>query len=202
MLSLNVSAQQGSSRSMGFQCTVSKCTNVLQCWTQEVQSSLICYVFCVCMCGSGTSVLPVQRAIQTVQCFQRNVCALLLQTALHLLLSLGEWLRFISIFSVSYRHFSSWVKRVLTCSPAGYRLSVPAVWASDPGSSSSALLPPETDRCTAVSRRSTYYCCPLIQPLLFSLMTSTLFIHLPQSGALTHHNIILMWCCCCSRMTL
>lgn len=38
-----------------------------------------------------------------------------------------------------------------TCAPAGYRVVVPAVWAAAPDPPASALLPPPTDRCTAVS---------------------------------------------------
>ena len=93
----------------------------------------------------------VQRAIQTVQRLQGNVHPLLLQIALHLLLSLGKSRRTLNARLSCLRGRTSYG---CTCVPAGYRVFVPAVRAAAPDPPSAALLPPSADRGTAVSYRS------------------------------------------------
>lgn len=92
--------------------------------------------------------LPVQRAIQIVQRLQGDVHPLLLQIALHLLLSLRKFLCG-KLRRCRLTRLSNLGGAVV--SPAGNRGFVFAVRAAAAGSPAATLLPPSTDRGTAVS---------------------------------------------------
>lgn len=128
--------------------------------------SPVCFL-CVCP-HSGPFVLPVQRALQAIQCVQGNVHPLLLPAALYLLLFIGELPVFCFFFNACTScqdHRIQFVYTLTTCLhfplSAGHRFSVPAVWAPAPGPPASALLPPPTDWGSAVSTRCCHSChCP------------------------------------------
>lgn len=92
--------------------------------TLQEQEITLRVCVCVFLSHSGTFVFLVQRAVQAVQRFQGNVHPLLLQIALHLLLSLGELPSFCMRPLCLCVYVCTSHAHVL---PAGGRVFVPAV---------------------------------------------------------------------------